>query len=305
MRKHRIHTLTLLGGLLFSLAVGAIAPNLVTIMPRGVPRGAETEVTLVGDSLADAVDILFHDPGIELVSVTPQEDGKAAKAVLRVAPDCPVGSHGLRVRTKTGVSILKVISVGALTEIQEVEPNNKPEESADVAMGTTINGVVTSEDVDYFTVTLNPGDRIAVEVEALRLGDTLFDPKLRLFGPEGHERVSADDTQLFKQDAGFVYTSTETGKHHIAVSEAAYGGGGNFYYRLHIGQFPRPLAVSPMGGAPGTDVQLTWLGDSGTAAQTVKVPENTHGVIQFAALTEAGIAPTSLPFRASTLPGVL
>ena len=305
MRKHRIHTLALLGGLLFSLAASAIAPSLVTIMPRGVPRGAETEVTLIGDSLADAVDIMFHDTGIELVSITPQEDGKAAKAVLRVAPDCPVGSHGLRVRTKTGVSILKVISVGALAEIQEAEPNNKPEESADVAMGTTVNGVVTSEDVDYFAVTLNPGDRIAVEVEALRLGDTLFDPKLRLFGPEGHERVSADDTQLFKQDAGFIYTSTETGKHQIVVSEAAYGGGGNFYYRLHIGQFPRPLAVSPMGGAPGTDVQLTWLGDSGTAAQTVKVPENTHGVIQLAAMTEAGIAPTSLPFRASTLPGVL
>ncbi len=305
MRTHRIHTLALLGGILFSLAASAVAPNLVTIMPRGIPRGAETEVTLVGDSLADAVDIMFHDTGIELVSITPQEDGKAAKAVLRVAPDCPVGSHGIRVRTKTGVSILKVISVGALAEIQEVEPNNKPEESADVSMGTTINGVVTSEDVDYFAVTLNPGDRIAVEVEALRLGDTLFDPKLRLFGPEGHERVSADDTQLFRQDAGFVYTSTETGKHQIVVSEAAYGGGGNFYYRLHIGQFPRPLAVSPMGGAPGSEVQLTWLGDSGTAAQTVKVPENTHGVIQLAAMTEAGIAPTSLPFRASTLPGVL
>lgn len=305
MRKHRILTLALLSSLLFSFAASAIAPNLVTIMPRGIPRGADTEVTLVGDSLADAVDIMFHDPGIEMVSITPQEDGKAAKAVLRVAPDCPVGSHGIRVRTKTGVSILKVISVGALAEIQETEPNNKPEESADVAMGTTINGVVTSEDVDYFAVTLNPGDRIAVEVEALRLGDTLFDPKLRLFGPEGHERVSADDTQLFKQDAGFIYTSTETGKHQIVVSEAAYGGGGNFYYRLHIGQFPRPLAVSPLGGAPGSEVQLHWLGDSGTAAQTVKVPENTRGVIQLAAMTESGIAPTSLPFRASSLPGVL
>jgi hypothetical protein len=237
MRKHRIHTLAILGSILFSFVAGAIAPNLVTIMPRGIPRGAETEVTLVGDSLADAVDILFHDTGIEMVSIAPQEDGKAAKAVLRVAPDCPVGSHGIRVRTKTGVSILKVISVGALTEIQEAEPNNKPEESADIAMGTTINGVVTSEDVDYFAVTLNPGDRIAVEVEALRLGDTLFDPKPPL-RPEGHERVSADDTQLFKQDAGFVYTSTETGKHQIG-ERSGYGGGGNFYYRPH-----RPVSAS-------------------------------------------------------------
>lgn len=305
MRTHRNYVLALLGGLLFSLLAEAVSPSLVTIMPRGIPRGAETEVTLVGDNLADAVDIMFHDTGIELVSITPQEDGKAAKAVLRVAADCPVGAHGIRVRTRTGVSILKLLSVGALPEIQEAEPNNKPGEAADVALGTTINGVVTSEDVDYFAVTLNPGDRVAVEVEALRLGDVLFDPKLRLFGPEGHERVSADDTQLFRQDAGFVYTSTEAGKHHIVVSEAAYGGGGNFYYRLHVGQFPRPLAVSPMGGAPGSEVQLTWLGDPGTTAQTVKVPEATQGVIQLAAMTDAGIAPTSVPFRATALPGVL
>lgn len=305
MRKQTSYTLALLGGLLFSLAASAVAPNLVTIIPRGIPRGADTEVTLVGDSLADAVDIMFHDTGIQMVSITAQEDGKAAKAVLRVAPDCPVGSHGLRVRTKTGVSILKVLSVGALTEIQEAEPNNKPAEAPDITPGTTINGVITTEDVDYYAVTLNPGDRIAVEVEALRLGDALFDPKLRLFGPEGHERVSADDTQIFRQDAGFVYTSTETGKHQIVVSEAAYGGGGNFYYRLHIGKFPRPLAVSPMGGAPGSQVQLTWLGDAGTAPQTVTVPPDTKGVIQLAAVTDAGITPTSLPFRASTLPEAL
>lgn len=305
MRKHPLYTLALLVSLMSSLTASAVAPVLTTIIPRGIHRGAETEVTLVGDNLADAVDIMFHDTGIELVSITPQEDGKAAKAVLRVAPDCPLGSHGLRVRTKTGISILKVLSIGALNEIQEVEPNNKPSEAPDIPPGTTINGVVTSEDVDYYAVTLNPGDRISVEVEALRLGDVLFDPKLRLFGPEGHERVSADDTQLFRQDAGFVYTSTETGKHHIVISEAAYGGGGNYYYRLHIGQFPRPLAVSPIGGAPGSEVSLTWLGDSGTAPQTVKVPENTLGTIQLAAMTDAGITPTSLPFRASNLPETL
>lgn len=305
MTMQSLRALALAGLVLLGAAANAVAPSLTTIVPRGIPRGADTEVTLVGENLADAVDVMFHDPGISLVSITPQEDGKAAKAVLRVAPDCAVGSHGIRVRTKTGVSILKVLSVGALAETQEAEPNNKPAEAPDVAMGTTINGVVTGEDVDYYAVTLNPGDRIAVEVEALRLGDALFDPKLRLFGPEGHERVSADDTQLFRQDAGFVYTSTETGKHHIVVSEAAYGGGGNFYYRLHVGQFPRPLAVSPMGGAPGSQVQLTWLGDPGAPAQTVTVPENTNGVIQLAAVMDSGIAPTSLPFRASALPGVV
>lgn len=293
------------GLLAFSLAAGAVSPALTTIIPRGIPRGAETEVTLVGNNLADAVDILFHDEGIELVSIAPNEDGKNAKAVLRVAEDCPVGTHGIRVRTRTGISALKVLSVGALTEMEETEPNSTPEEAQEIALGTTVNGRVTAEDVDYFAVNLEPGDRIAVEVEALRLGDTLFDPKLRLFGPEGHERVAEDDTQMFLQDAGFVYTSTESGKHLIAVNEAAYGGSGNSRYRLHVGTFPRPLGVTPLGGPPGSEVELTWLGDAGSGTQTVTVPGGVSGTIQLAARTEAGISPTRIPFRASALGGVM
>ncbi len=246
---------------------------------------------------------MFHDTGIEMVSMTPVDD-KSATALLRVAPDCRVGTHGMRVRTSSGISDLEMISVGTLTEIQEVEPNNKEAEAPEIPLGTTVNGVVTSEDVDYYAVTLNPGDRLAVEVEAIRLGGALFDPKLRLFGPEGHERVAEDDTQMFRQDAGFVYTSTETGKHLIAVSEAAYRGGGDYYYRLHVGQFPRPFAVTPMGGAPGSQVEVTWLGDTGAGTQSITIPENTDGVIQLTAQNDAGVAPSTIPFRATPFGGV-
>lgn len=301
--RHRIAVCAVLLALGFASLATAVSPSFSTVIPRGIARGAETEVTLHGNNLADAVDIMFHDKGIELVSITPV-DAKKATAVLRVSPDCRVGTHAIRVRTATGISAVQLLSVGALNEIQEKEPNNREEEAPEIAMGTTINGVVTSEDVDYYAVNLNPGDRVAVEVEALRLGGALFDPKLRLFGPEGHERVSEDDTQLFRQDAGFVYTSTETGKHLIAVSEAAYRGGGNYYYRLHIGQFPRPLGVTPMGGVPGSEVQVTWLGDEGAGTQAITIPTETDGVIEVAAQTETGIAPTTIPFRATPFGGV-
>ncbi len=305
MRKQVVIINILAGFLLLGVATMAVAvsPSFSTVMPRGILRGAETEVTLHGNNLADAVEVVFHDSGIEMVSITPV-DAKSAKAVLRVAPECRVGVHGIRVRTTTGMSELKLISVGALTELQEKEPNNRAEEAPEIPLGSTINGVVTSEDVDYYAVTLKPGDRIAVEVEALRLGGPLFDPKIRLFGPEGHERVAEDDTQLFRQDAGFVYTSTETGKHLISISEAAYGGAGNDYYRLHIGQFPRPFAVTPMGGMPGSQVEVTWLGDESAGKQTVTIPENATGIIQLTAQTDGGIAPTTIPFRATPFGGV-
>ena len=43
-------------------------------------------------------------------------------------------------------------------------------------MNTTVNGVAENEDVDYFEINATKGQRISVEVEAIRLSGPLFDP---------------------------------------------------------------------------------------------------------------------------------
>ena len=282
----------------------AVSPSIGDILPRGAARGADVEVDVVGGNLADAVDLMFHESGITLIELAPVDAGKA-HCKLQIAPDCRLGAHAIRIRTKTGVSNLRLFSVGTLTEIQDAEPNNDPAAVASVALGTTINGSIDNEDVDYFAVDLQAGQRIAAEVEAIRLGGPLFDSKLRLFGPAGHELVSEDDTLLIAQDSAFVYHAAEAGRYVLAVSEASYGGGGGFYYRLHVGQFPRPFAVTPMGGQPGAQTSLRWLGDPDVPAQTVTLAADKHGLAPVDPSTDLGIAPTPVPFRITDLPGVL
>ena len=63
-----------------------------------------------------------------------------------------------------------------------------------------MNGIVNNEDVDYFSVQLEVGQRLAVEVEALRLGNQLFDVKSKLFDPAGRQVLTEDDTAMAKQD---------------------------------------------------------------------------------------------------------
>lgn len=280
-------------------------PTLGEILPRGGQRGTTVDVTFHGSNLGGASEILFHGTGITASEITPSEDGKEAKAKLTIAPDCAVGLQAMRIRTTSGISNLHMFSVGNLPEVEEAEPNNTREAPQAIALNSTVNGVVSSEDVDYYAVDLKTGDVLAVECEALRLGSALFDPKVRVFGPEGHERVAEDDTSLAKQDAAFVYTAIEDGTHTVAVSDAAYGGANNYYYRLHIGHFPRPLAVTPLGGTPGGTLDVRWLGDPTISTQTVTVPEVAPGTAELAALTDRGTAPTSVPFRISPYPGVL
>lgn len=290
--------------ILMPVAAWAVNPGLSTITPRGAARGQTVELTFHGKNFADTVDLIFHDPGLKLIEMGAIEGGKFTCKV-EITADCTLGTKGIRVRTKTGVSNLRLFSVGALNEIKETEPNNDPATVETVALGTTINGIVTNEDVDYFALELAVDQRIAVEVEALRLGEALFDPKLRLFSPSGHERVAEDDTPIARQDAAFVFIAEEAGRHVLAISEAAYGGAGNYRYRIHVGDFPRPLGITPMGGVPGAEVQVTWLGDPALGAQTITIPADANGTIQLAPTTEAGIAPTAVPFRAFPHPGVM
>lgn len=296
--------------------VEAASPTLGTVLPRGAQRGTEIEATFYGSNLGDADGLLLEKEGLTLLEMTPAEDGKTAAAKLAIAANCALGPQGVRVRTRTGVSNMVLFSVGNLIEVTEPEPNDSVEVAPEITPGTTVNGVITSEDVDYYAINLEQGGRLSVEVEGLRLGGVLFDPKLRLFSPHGHELIAEDDTQILRQDAAFVHTAKEAGRFVIAISDASYGGNGSSYYRLHIGNFPRPLSAIPLGGTAGQTVEVQWLGDPGVDLQQVVVPAMTGpGLGTNAALlgttgsvpvsNEAGVAPTDVPFRISDLANYL
>ena len=103
----------------------AASPQLGRVTPWGAQRGTEIDVVLAGARLADAEELLLYYPGIRVLKLEPQKDG-SVKARLAIASDCRLGQHALRVRTAAGISNLVNFSVGALPEIQEVEPNGPP-----------------------------------------------------------------------------------------------------------------------------------------------------------------------------------
>src|SRR5437870_1905905 len=76
-------------------AASAASPELTTIMPRGGQRGTEVVVDFQGDRLADAADIVVHEPGLSILKI--EHSAKSVKATLKIAADCPLGEHSLRV----------------------------------------------------------------------------------------------------------------------------------------------------------------------------------------------------------------
>ena len=284
----------------------AASPGLGSIRPYGGQRGTEIEVTLAGSRFSDAQELLLYDPGISVTGWTVESD-TAVKAKLAIAADCRLGIHRMRVRTATGITNLRTFHVGALPEISETEPNSDFNAPQAIEPGVTINGVVESEDVDYFAIDLKKDQRITAEVEGIRLGTTFFDPYLAIMDQGRFELASSDDAALVWQDGVVSLVAPEDGRYVIQMRESAFGGSGACIYRLHVGHFPRPAALFPLGGKPGESLEARWLGDvSGERTQTFALPAlealagpgSEHGLFPE---DEQGIAPSANLVRVNAL----
>jgi hypothetical protein len=283
----------------------AATPSLGAIRPVGGQRGTEIELTLSGARLGDALEVLYYQPGIATVALKKVDDNNV-KAKIKIAPDCPLGLHDLRVRTATGISELRTFSVGALKEITEVEPNNDFAAPQAIAMNVTVTGVADNEDVDYYLVTAKKGERISVEVEGLRLGISEFDPCVAILNAKRFELGVSDDAALIWRDGFTSIIAPEDGKYIVQVRESSYTGNGNCIYRLHVGNFPRATAVMPAGARPGESVQVRWIGDpGGEVTSTVKLPATFERDFGIQRQDDKGFSPYPNTFRLTALGNVL
>src|SRR5690606_28821736 len=125
------------------------------------------------------------------------------------------GEHIAQVRTASGISEYRTFYVGALPSIEEKEPNSEFETPQQIEMGTTVAGVVQNEDVDYFLVTAKKGQRISAEIEAMRLGTTMFDPYVAILDSKRFELAVSDDATLVYQDSIASVVAPEDGNYII------------------------------------------------------------------------------------------
>ncbi|MDQ3331949.1 MAG: PPC domain-containing protein [Planctomycetota bacterium] len=312
-RRHMTHMICRFTAVFAVVAVSSLAhaadPRLSVVVPRGMQRGTEAVVNFRGARLKDAQEIFFYDPGIEVVKIEPAEDGNSANVTLKAAPDCRLGEHEVQVRCASGVSEFRTFWIGALPELAEQEPNNEFDKPQPITLNTTVTGIVESEDVDYFTVEAKKGQRINVEIEGLRLGtqiDSRFDPYVAILNQDRFELSVADDTPLVNQDSVASLIAPEDGRYVIQVRDGSYQGNGNCFYRMHVGEFPRPLAVYPAGGPVGQETEVTFIGDP-AGALTHKVTPPADPKTPFLLIPEQNgqIAPSANPFRVSPFANVL
>jgi len=283
----------------------AVSPKLNSISPSGAQRGTEIEVRFNGQRLDDAKEVVLYTSGISIVKMEAVKSD-AVKATLRLAPDCRLGEHQMRLRTATGVSELRTFFVGALPVVAEVEPNSEVAKAQKISLNSTVAGTVASEDQDFFLVTLEKGQRLTAEVEAMRLGRAAFDAALSIHDASGKPLAASDDSVLTMQDPFLSFVAPAAGDYLVQVRETSYGGNDGYVYRLHVGEFPRPSAVYPAGGPAGETLEVRFISDAaGDFSRHIKLPAAPNDKFGLFAQQGDSVAPSPNWLRISPFPNVL
>ena len=289
-----------------------VNPRVSRMEPYGGKIGTEVEVKFFGDRLEDAAEVLSSEPGLTITNfvVTPDKGGKEATAKIAISADTLPGVRRLRLRTLSGISDIVNFFVGPYDIANEKEPNTDFTTPQEITSNLTIHGRIDNEDVDHFVIDMKQGERLSVEVEGLRLGhvanENFLDPYLAVLNESRFELAAQDDHALTRQDAFISLVIPEDGKYIIQLRDASYGGNGNAYYRLHVGNFARPTGVLPAGGRHGETVAVKFLGDPlGEFEQAVVFPQGIP--LTFGAFTEQGglRTPTMNPLWVSPLDNVI
>lgn len=295
-----MRSIALLVTLAFAPAAFAVDPHLNSIVPFGGQRGTDAVVAFSGANVNDAPEVMVYYPGIT-VAKTEVLNKDQLRVTLKIAPDCRLGEHGFRVRTASGLSEFRTFWVGAMPVVDEKEPNSEFEKPQAIAMNSTMQGSIGSEDVDYYVVDCKKGQRLSAEIVGMRLGHGFFDPYIAILNDKRFELAIGDDSPTNGQDGGCSIVCPADGKYIVMVRDSAYTGAGN--YLLHIGSFPRPTAMVPSGGKPGEELEVRFLGDpAGEIKQKIKLPAAADSLFRVHATTADGVHASGFKFRIENLP---
>lgn len=296
--------------LLVGSTASASFPIVERLRPFGVVRGEESTITFSGQRVGDAYTVLADLPGIEIIEVKPIDD-KNVEVRLRTNPDLSPGLYPLRLVTNSGIANLRLLGVGAMPIVQEAEPNNDFATPQTIAMNSTVEGVVDREDVDHYQVELKAGQRLNVEIEGIRLAFSLnnqniLDPYIAILNNGRFEVATSDDSSLLQQDGVCSFVAPEDGNYTVLVRDSSFGGNGICGYRLHVGNFPRPLAAIPAGGVPGSTLDAKLIDMDGQISQaSVQLPSEPSQQWGVVTENENGISPSPNWIRVNDLPVVM
>lgn len=279
-------------------------PSLEALRPPIGTRGTEFSVIARGSSLGEVKEVLTYRDGMKFLAIEKVNDDEV-KLTFSSTPDTPLGVYPIRLRSAGGLSELRTITLTPFPTVEEISS----ESPQLVAMNSTVVGSLEGDAVDTYEILVAAGQRFSGEVHAVRLGHNLLDTKLTVVDPNGMPVLDADDSPLLNQDPSFSWIAKTPGRYRVSITSVGASADADSYYALHLGSFPRPACIFPLGGEVESNVDLLLHEASTDVSRLKHLTVSTRGFTigtQAIELRDAdSTCPSPFPFRISSFPNIL
>jgi hypothetical protein len=257
-------------------AVAQNAPKINSLSPEWIQRGNKAEVSIVGENLGTATNVIISGaPGVRGsivpaalspvaiessgggISSVVKGDGRSVRIEIEVASEAALTEREVRVVSPEGVSNPVALRVSPLREI--VSSSAVDQQSAQkISLPAAITGTLSAAAQSHFySFEAKKGDQIVAEVNAFRMGSKL-DSSLAVFDKAGKELARNEDAVGL--DSVLQFTVPEDGEYVLGLRDFRHLGGGDFRYRLTVGVLPYVSGTFPFGAQRGRTTELTLEG---------------------------------------------
>lgn len=270
-------------------SVLAEAPKFEALFPAGGQVGSSFVVTASGRVEADAR--LWTDaPGVYLVP-----NGKKREWQVTLTSEAKPGLYLVHAANADGASEPRWFSIGTLSEVTEVEPNDEagkgqPMDKLPVCVNARLD---KSGDMDGYRVKLAVGQTLVARVEAYSLGSGV-DMMTHVLDEQGVRVLTASDDRnldpliVFKAAKAGIYTVQVAGFAHPPAADVRFTGGQTVVYRLQLTQGPAVTQVFPAAVAETGKTEIELVGSN-------LDPKKLKHVVDAASLTREGDIGLILP----------
>ncbi len=245
------------------------APRLLTTMPMGGRAGSEVEITITGESIDGATELIFSHPGL---AATQKKDDKgdvvANQFLVSIADDCPEGIHEARLMTPLGLSSSRVFSVNSFNEVTQTSPSVSLDTAMTLPVNSVCNAVMPVKAINHYRFTLRQGQRVTVDCAARGI-ESKLNAVLIVADSAGRDLMVERGGDLVD------FTAPSDGDYIVKVHDLTFNGGPHYFYRLALRELASDAAPTRMASVREVH-EFSWppVGLPGEAALVELEPNN-------------------------------
>jgi hypothetical protein len=260
-------------------------PRLLEVHPKGGQKGTQVNLSLSGQDLDEATQMIFSHPGITAVPKMnpPRQFDKEPQVIpnqftVTIAADVPPGFYEARVAGRFGVSSPRAFEVSDLPQLPEAPNNHTPATAMPIPFDTIIDGMADSENFDLFQFTAKAGQRLIILGTTRRI-DSRINAVVEVLNAAGEQLGFSRET--YRREPMIDFTAPADGDYRIKVADATYRGGGEVYYRLTVSTRPYIDFIWPPAGMPSTTGKYKLFGHNLPGGSPVpNIPREDAGLEQ-------------------------